>query len=82
MRSFRVWLDGDLYRERYTCMGHYDVANELFPSPEHKDHPFRGYANVAEVDRADEKYEFVLLDFDHKRLLIESLDTQDVGTVK
>jgi hypothetical protein len=63
-------------------MGHYDVANELFPAPEFKESPGRGYANVAKVDREDEKYEFVLLDFDHKRLLIESLDTQDVEAVK
>lgn len=66
MSVFKVWLDGELYREEYACMGSYDVANELFGDS-------TGYAKVARVDRDDGKYEFVLLDHGWSRLVAERL---------
>jgi hypothetical protein len=66
VRKFRVLLDGVEIDPAFQCMGHYDVANELFPSEE-------GWARVAKVDRTDGKYEFVLLQHRYSRLVIEPL---------
>lgn len=68
MRKFRVYLDGKLVNPCHECMGSYDVPNDLFP-----DRVEVRFATVAKVDRSDDKYEFVLLKRDNRRVIAEPI---------
>ena len=72
MKAVRVWLDGELLLARHHCDSPYDVINELFGKSFDPAHPRTSrYAKVIRVDRKDDMLEFVLLDHDLARVILQ-----------